>query len=181
MFALLRKFVSGERAAAAVEFALILPVMLLVYLGSVEGSTLIIVDRKVQSVASAVGDLVARSNGNVTTSDLQDYLRAASGIMLPYPSAGVRQTVSAVTVNANGSTSMLWSSRFQNGVYTTLTNHRVQLPAEMINISRGKTVIAAEASYDFQPLLGLVFDQEVQLYRSSFYLPRFGGTITRLP
>jgi Flp pilus assembly protein TadG len=185
MLATLKKFVLGERAAAAVEFALILPIMLLVYLGSVEGSTLIIVDRKVQSVASAVGDLVARSDGSVSTSSLQDYFRAASGIMVPYPSAGVRQVVTAVAVDASGRTSVLWSSQFQNGIYSGTTTHRVgaafTLPAEMIAVSRGDTVIAAEASYDFQPLLGLVFDQEVELYRSSFYLPRFGGSIARLP
>ena len=49
----------AEKGAAAVEFALILPVMLVVYLGTLEASTLITMDRKVQSVAGAVGDLVA--------------------------------------------------------------------------------------------------------------------------
>jgi Flp pilus assembly protein TadG len=69
---LLKRFGASERAAAAVEFALVLPIMLAVYIGSVEGSTLIVVDRKIQSVASSIGDLVARSDEEISASTLQD-------------------------------------------------------------------------------------------------------------
>ena len=43
------------------------------------------------------------------------------------------------------------------------------------------TVIAAEASYSYTPLFGIMFDAAVPLYRSNFYLPRFGGTIALKP
>jgi Flp pilus assembly protein TadG len=182
---LLRRFSLSERGVAAVEFALILPIMLAVYIGSMEGSTLIIVDRKVQSVAAAVGDLVARSDKTLSTDQLRDYLRAASGIMMPYPSQNVRQTVTAVTVASNGTTTVSWQAKFQNGVYTRVATTSLprsfRLPTEMAAISAGQTVIAAEASYDYTPIFGIVINQSVSLYRSNFYLPRFGGTITLTP
>jgi Flp pilus assembly protein TadG len=76
--AALRRFRLAQAGAAAVEFALILPVMLLVYVGCNEASTLIILDRKVQTVSGTVGDLVAQSNKSITTMDITDYFRAAT-------------------------------------------------------------------------------------------------------
>ncbi len=171
----------ADRGVAAVEFALILPVMLLVYLGTLEASTLITMDRKVQSVAGAVGDLVARADQTISSSQLQDYFRAASGIMTPYSPTNVLQVVTAVDVAADGTTRVAWTRQYLNGVYSGTTPHTVgdtyPLPAEMTAISLGRMVIAAEASYSYTPLLGIVINQPVNLYRSSFFMPRFGEDI----
>lgn len=175
------RFVRAERGVAAIEFALILPFMLVVYLGSMEASTLISVDRKVQSVAGTIGDLVARADGTLTATQIQDYFRAASGIMTPYSSDPVLQVVTAVNVQ-NGEATVAWSRQYKDGVYSAITPHAENapypLPAEMIAISGEQTVIVGEASYSFTPLFGMIFNQPVNLYRSSFYLPRFGGSIT---
>jgi Flp pilus assembly protein TadG len=171
----------AEKGVAAVEFALILPVMLVVYVGTLEASTLITMDRKVQSVAGAVGDLVARADEQLTTSQLQDYFRAASGIMTPYSPTEVLQVVTAVAVAADGTTEVVWTRQYVNGTYSSTTPHTVgdeyPLPTEMIAISRDSMVIAAEASYAYTPLLGIVIDQPINLYRSSFFMPRFGEDI----
>jgi Flp pilus assembly protein TadG len=175
----------AEGGSAAVEFALILPVMLLVYIGTLEGSMLITMDRKVQSVAGAVGDLVARADEQVTAAQMQDYFRAASGIMTPYSPDSVRQVVTAVEVRADGSTRVVWTRQYQNGTYSGTTPHTVNatfpLPAEMINIALGRMVIASEATYNYTPLLGVIFNTPVDLYRSSFFMPRFGGDIDLVP
>lgn len=175
----------AESGVAVVEFALIVPVMLVLYIGSIEASTLISMDRKVQSVAGAVGDLVARADESLTTAQMKDYFRAASGIMTPYSPTPVKQVVTAIAVASDGKTSVTWSRQFYNGTYATTTTHAVgtpyPLPAEMIAISKGQTVIAAEASYAYKPLFGIIIDHSVNLYRSSFFMPRFGGTIAITP
>jgi Flp pilus assembly protein TadG len=172
----------ADKGVAAVEFALILPVMLVVYVGTLEASTLITMDRKVQSVAGAVGDLVARADEQLTTSQLQDYFRAASGIMTPYSPTEVLQVVTAVAVAADGTTQVVWTRQYVNGTYSATTPHTVgdeyPLPTEMIAISLDSMVIAAEASYSYTPLLGIVINQPINLYRSSFFMPRFGEDIT---
>lgn len=179
--ALLVRFLRANRGVAVIEFALILPFMLVVYVGSMEASTLISMDRKVQSVAGAIGDLVARADRTLTTAQIQDYFRAASGIMTPYSSDPVLQVVTAVNVR-DGVATVAWSRQYKDGVYSAITPHAQNapypLPAEMIAISGEQTVIVGEASYSYTPLFGLIFNQPVNLYRSSFYLPRFGGTIT---
>lgn len=174
-----------DSGVAVVEFALILPIMLIIYVGSLEASTLISMDRKVQSVAGAVGDLVARADQTLATSTLRDYFRAASGIMTPYSPDPVRQVVTAVNVSNQGVATVAWSRQYTNGTYSTTTpyvpNTAYPLPQEMIDISKGQVVIASEASYSYTPLYGIIFNQPINLYRSNFFLPRFGGTITVLP
>lgn len=182
---LLARLRRNDAGAAAVEFALIIPVMFAVYIGSIEASSLISMDRKIQSVAAAIGDLVARSDERIATATLQDYFLAASGIMTPYSSQPVLQVVTSVAVSPSGVATVTWSRQYQDGAYSTSTPYSVgdeyPLPAEMTAISLGRTVIAAEASYSYTPLYGIFFNQPVNLYRSSFYMPRFGGTITITP
>lgn len=179
--ALVQRLRRSERGAAAVEFALVVPVMLALYLGTMEASLLISMDRKVQSVSGAVGDLVARSNGEIATSTLRDYFRAASGIMTPFTSDEVLQVVTAVRVSNTGTPTVAWSRQYINGVLSATTPYtagaRYPLPQAMVDISRGRMVIAAEASQSYKPLYGMVFNQAVNLYRSSFFMPRFGDDI----
>ncbi|WP_338722266.1 TadE/TadG family type IV pilus assembly protein [Devosia sp. XK-2] len=177
-----RRLIRAEQGVAAVEFALVLPIMLFVYLGTLEASTLITMDRKVQSVAGAVGDLVARANGTITSSELQDYFQAASGIMIPYSADEVAQVVTAIQVSSDGKTAtVVWTRKLEDGNYTSLTPYTVggtyPLPEAMTNIAKGQMVIAAEASYTAKPLVGVIFDVPVNLYRASYFLSRFGEPI----
>lgn len=181
---LLRRFLTAQGGVAAVEFALVVPFMLVVYLGTSEASALITMDRKVQSVAGAVGDLVARENGTISGATLQDYFQASSGIMSPYTTTNIKQIVTSVQVMADGTTNVTWSREYLNGVMSVGTTYVVNKPygrasdmASMTNIAKGSYVIVSEASYSYKPLFGLVFDKAVNLYRQSFYVPRFGEPI----
>lgn len=185
LMARLRRLALVEDGVAAVEFALILPIMLLVYIGSVEASALISMDRRVQSVAGTVGDLVARADGSIASATLTDYFRAASGVMTPYSAAALEQTVTQVRVRPNGTASVVWSRQYVNGVHGSGTkyaqNATFALPSAVVNVARDDTddtfVIVAESTYSYLPLYGIVFNNPVQLYRENFFMPRFGGSI----
>ena len=179
----LRAFARRETGVAAVEFALVVPLMLSVYLGCTEASALLTADRKVQSVAGAIGDLVARSNKTIAAGQLEDYFLASTSIMAPYSTTDLIQTVTAVSVAANGDAKVLWSARYENGnLAKTVAEHPkdslYDLPAEMKAIATGQTVISAEAEYSYRPLLGLIFKEALDLNRSALFMPRFGGNIT---
>jgi len=45
-------------------------------------------------------------------------------------------------------------------------------------IAAGQTVISAESEYGYNPLIGVVFRNTVDLHRSALFMPRYGGTIT---
>lgn len=180
------QFRAAQTGVAAVEFALILPIMLLVYVGMVEASALISVDRKVQSVSGAVGDLVARSEEQITGAELLDYVRAARGIMTPYPTDDLVQIVTQVYVDEDGVTSVDWSRRYLDGVLQASGAHQQgdeypRLPDDIITLAREEYVIVAESSILYRPLYGIVFDQAIDLYRENFYLPRFDDRILFVP
>lgn len=175
-------FRAAQAGVAAVEFALILPIMLLVYVGMVEASALISMDRKIQTISGAVGDLVAREAGGITSAMLADYVKVAGGIMTPYPISPLEQIVTQVKVSADGTTELVdWSKRYLGGALQTTGAHAkdeaYDLPDEIVDIALGQYVIVAESRYSYLPLYGIVFDQPVNLYRENFYLPRFGAQI----
>ena len=141
LLARLRRLALVEDGVAAVEFALILPIMLLVYIGSVEASLAITMDRKVQSVAGALGDLVARSDTTIPADTLEDYFKAAGGIMTPYPTDELKQVVTQVLVSDDGtSATVVWSREYVDGDVAVGTDHAVgdsyTLPQAMRTIAQ---------------------------------------------
>jgi hypothetical protein len=177
LLARIKRFPGAREGVAAVEFALILPFMLLLYIGSIELSDVIAVDRRVTIIAGTVGDLVARKDGSLQEAELTDFFRAAEAIIRPYDDTDLRQVVSCVYVDADGETSVVWSRGFNEGVPHE-EEEAIDLPAEITNISLDGYVIVSETRYAYQPLLGIVFTEEFNLYRENFHLPRFGQQIT---
>lgn len=171
----LRRFMAARKAAAAVEFALILPFMLALYVGSIELSDAISVDRRVTVIAGTIGDLVARVDQNFTQSDMNDYFSAAEEIMAPYSVANLKQVVTSVKVDNNGVGTVEWS-RASNATART-TGASYTLPPAITTLSKNSWVIVSETAYSYQPLLGMVIQVPVNLYRENFHLPRFGKKI----
>lgn len=166
----------ASEAVAAVEFALILPGLLTLYIGSVEVSSAITADNRVATVASSVGDLVARTRQQLSTSELDDYFSAAGNIMQPYASTNLKQVVTCVFVANDGTTTVKWSRGYNGGMSHTV-NDPYSLPQELIDMSKGKYVIVSEAQLAYDPIIGYVFNSAFQLYHEDFHLPRYGEYI----
>lgn len=174
-----RTLVGDQRGVAAVEFALILPVLILLYFGTIETASLFTADRRVANVAGTIGDLVSRAKKTLTTSDLNDYFQAASAIMQPLPTGPLRQTVSLIAIDANGLATVVWSVPFNGGIERA-DGSTYPLPAtEKINeIGRQEgLLVASEAIYSYRPLFGIVYPNALSLNHEEFFLPRFPGGI----
>ena len=108
-----RNFIGETRGIAAIEFALIVPFMLLIYFGLFDITALVSVNRKVTYAASVVADLVAQNKTSVLKGDIQNYFNAASMVMAPIPAAKVR--VEVFGFRKSGSTiSQIW--KVDNGL-----------------------------------------------------------------
>jgi hypothetical protein len=180
-----RRFAEDSRAVAAVEFALILPFLLMLYLGSIEASSLITVDRRVNIVSGTIGDLVSRWDpraGAMTAGEVTDYFSASANILYPYSTGDLEQTVSFVEVKADGTTEVIWSCSYAGEPKVLGPGHEAEstydtIPENVNLIARGSWVIASEAYLPYEPVLGMVFSDLYDLRRESFYLPRFESEI----
>ena len=168
-----------QRGVAAVEFALILPVLLLLYFGTIETSSLFTADRRVANVAGTIGDLVSRAKKSVSQNELNDYFQAASAIMMPLPTGPLRQTVSLISVDSSGVAKVVWSRPFNGGIVRA-ANSIYPLPADQKINEMGRQeglLVASEVIYSYRPLFGIVYPNALSLSHEEFFLPRFPGGI----
>lgn len=171
----LRRFRSRDGGAAAVEFALVVPVMLVLYAGTVEVTAMISLSKNVQKVAGAVGDLVSQSDSTVKQTQVMDYFAAARTIM-PGNRHGLRQAVTAVEVSPTGTPKVLWS--VQAGGATILPKGAdFELPDAITAMAPTGTVIVSESWAVHRPLYGFVLEDPITMGGQSFFMPRFGGKI----
>lgn len=172
----MRRYARANRAVAAVEFALILPFMMMLYMGSIEVSWGISADRRVQIVAGSIGDLVSQSEDTLAQSALNDYFAAASVLMQPFDSNALKVRVNCIKVNSNGTTEVYWSEGY-NGA-TALTNGAAyDLPTHFKNLALNSYVIVGEAYYEYQPVMSYVFSAPFHIYHEYVYVPRYNDKI----
>ena len=178
MLIALRRLGKETRAAAAVEFALVVPVLLILYMGTIEVSDLIAVDRRVNVIAGTMGDIVARADGCISNTNLTDYFKASEGIIVPYNKTPLKQVVTFLSVHATtGVATVTWSQAYNGGTAKTV-NSVYALPTAMVDVSKGKWVVMAEGYYSYRPLLGWVVKTAINLHRVSYYVPRENASIS---
>jgi Flp pilus assembly protein TadG len=175
-----RRFSMDQAGVAAVEFALIMPFMILLFFGTVEASRALAYDRRLTSAASALGDLVSQTKTSLTTVELSDYFTAARITMVPYDSANLQQVVTCVYVDEDGAATVSWSYA-DNGASAHVPGATYALPPEYIAIASDSYVIVSEASLFYRPITNIAFDSGFTLYKEQFYVPRFGNLIQVVP
>jgi len=90
----LRRFVRERDGISAVEFALILPFMLTLYLGGSELGDGMAIQFKATLAARTVADLATQYTNIPDTTTMNQLLGAATTVMTPYPTAVRRERLS---------------------------------------------------------------------------------------
>jgi Flp pilus assembly protein TadG len=157
---------------AATEFAVIVPLMLVLFFGVVEFSTGVAVDRKVTLVARTLSDLVSQ-NTAVTDTQFTNFFNAGNAVMSqyalpPYSSTTLRSTISMLYVDPNTHTAKVqWSK----GNSVRATGSVVTIPTALS--VDGTYLIFSEVSYLYTPTIGYVMAPSgVNLADVSYTRPR---------
>jgi len=160
-----------------------MPFLLSLYFGSMEASALFTVDKRVNTISATMGDLIAQwdpDDGTIPAATLTTYFAAATGLINPYSSSGVKQVISLVFVKSDGTTKVLWSTQSGGGTLRTVGATYAPLTTSantMTNtVARGGCIVAAEVSYSYKPLLGQVFKSALNLAHTNYFIPRYGAT-----
>jgi Flp pilus assembly protein TadG len=158
---------SGDTSGlAAIEFAMIVPLMLVLFFGTVEFSSAVAVDRKVTLMARTLSDLTSQ-NVSVTSTQLTNIFNASTGIMTPYPSTPVNARIVEFYVDANLVVRQIWSAT--SG--TTPPTGSVTVPTAL-KIA-GTYLIYSEVAYNYVPFVGYVMAKTgINLNDYTFTRPR---------
>ena len=168
----LRRFLRDKRGVSAVEFAMLLPLMITLYLGGVEVSSAIAVDRKVTQVARTLGDLVTQST-TLNATDMTNILNAASSVVQPYSPSLIKVTVSRVDIDANKIAKVVWSKTL-NG--TARAPNSVVTLDDALNTAN-TSLIWAESQYGYTPTVGYVITGTMTLKDQIYMRPRLSDTV----
>lgn len=155
------KLIGDCNAAAATEFMLIVPIMLVMFFGMVEFSSGVAVDRKVTLIARTLSDLTSQSL-SVADTDLTNFFTASNAIMTPYPPTPTVSTLSELYVDpATLRARVEWSrsATFNSAGVVVLGTGRavsstVSIPAQLA--VAGSYLIFSEVSYLYTPAVGYV-------------------------
>ena len=146
MLKTLRRFLKANRGLAAVEFAFVAPVMVVMFYGAIEIVEAVDCKVRVSDMASTTADLVAQSVA-VSTTDINNIFGASNAILFPYPSGGTKIVVSSLVDNGHGGATVAWSEA-QNTTKRT-QGSTVAVPAGLIVSGSGGSVILAEITYTY--------------------------------
>ncbi len=168
-------FSSDIRGVSAVEFALILPVMMVMYFGAVELSSALIADRKATSVASTAADLAAQAMV-LSNSDIADIFGASSAILAPFDGSGTEIILTSVSDHGGGNTRVDWSDAQNATPYAKGSSYTV--PANLIPANG--SVIVAEVTFTYTSTMGKYLTGDLVMEDKFFARPRRALVVARV-
>lgn len=166
----------------ALEFALIAPVLLLLFFGADELATAFDCRTRVTDAAASTADLVAQRS-SVSLSDMKNIFCAAKAIISPYNTSGtIRMVVSGINCSAyNGSqcTAMAvgWSMATPGASVRTTPPDASTLPLNVF-LSAGSGIVMVEMQYRYSPATTQLLGSPVQMRRSTYAIPRGAAAVS---
>ncbi len=176
-------FLADSRAIAATEFAVIVPLMLVMFFGTIEFSSAVAIDRKVTITARALSDLTSQtSTTTIDNTYLQNVFTASIATVTPYDATPVRATISEIYVDSNQIAKIQWSKAAtitSGATSATLTNSArsagdvvtSMVPSDLL--VKKTYLIVSEVSYLYTPSVGYVMGKAgITLSDVSYTRPR---------
>jgi Flp pilus assembly protein TadG len=150
------RLVGDRRGVAAVEFALIVPLLLCMYLVTMETSQGIETNKKLSRVASMVADLIAQQQ-SVTAADVTAVMQIGAALLQPYNRSKPTITVTAIEITDEATPKVLvfWSRHLDDkGVASkgSLTKgNTVTVPAALK--VRNSFLVRVESTLNYKPVI----------------------------
>jgi Flp pilus assembly protein TadG len=161
---------------AAIEFAMLVPIMLVLFFGTVEFSSGVAVDRKVTLMARTFSDLVSQ-NTSVSSTQLQSFFNADIAIMTPYDATPTKAVISELYIDpTTRQAKVIWSLAYGGtGATPLVVDSIVSLPTGNALAVGGTYLIYSKITYVFKPAAdygGLMSAAGVNLSDVAYTRPR---------
>jgi Flp pilus assembly pilin Flp len=171
----MNRFWKSSAGVSSVEFALIAPLMLTLFLGMIELSDGLTAKRKVTAATSTVADLVSRAN-TISNSDVTDVYAAASAILAPFDTSEIEVRITSVVVNLDGTTEVGWGDALNTDALDPGDDYILPSGLGL----PGGSVIVGEVTYEHMGLVGHFLGRPKVYSEIFFSQPRRTLQIERL-
>ena len=168
----LRGFRADVAGAAAVEFALLAPVMIVMYFGMAELTEAMMAQRRISHTGSTVGDLAAQASA-VTPADVSDFFTVGSMIVSPFPTAPLKMRVTSITADANDVAKVDWSEASN---MTPMAKGAVVTPPSNVLVAN-QSVIEANVSYVYNSPVNYVLTKPITFSNTYYLRPRVSNQV----
>jgi Flp pilus assembly protein TadG len=184
------RFASHRGGIAAVEFALIAPLLFCMYFLTLEASQAIVTDKKVARIGSMVADLITQQ-ATIAKSELDAIMQIGNSIIQPYGRSNPKIVVTAIeiTPDPGSKVQVAWSRKLVEGVASAdAAKGSITTVPTSLNV-KGSFLIRVESSLSYKPLITWTATQKQSLglfaafdsinMTETYYLrPRMSSTVT---
>jgi Flp pilus assembly protein TadG len=170
-----RRFAASTRGVAAIEFAMIMPVLVIMFLASFDGGRAIAAYMKVRAATYALAS-ITNQYSTIQSSDMTTIVGAAATVMAPYATTSGNPviTISQITISSKGAATISWS--YSQGGTARAQGSSITLPATALD-TNNTYLILAEVSYTFTPLFGFFTAAALTLSDNLYVTPRTSNCI----
>lgn len=155
-----RGFRGDRRGVGAVEFALIAPVLIILYIGSLEISVAMSVNKKIARATSTVADLVTQQS-EVDKKFLGTMVDVAQSVISPFKTTGLKVKVTGIKIDAAKNATVAWSWK-DDGTEAYVKNSAIAIPSQLQIASTFLIRAEVEMGYDLLLVLPGVSDIETK-------------------
>lgn len=171
---LIRGWLSDRRGGALVEFALIAPVLLTLYLVGYDAASAVGAYRKLATTTVQLANVAAQYT-TMSASDVSNVFNASAQVMAPLPTSNLQIVLTEIKTDANKNPSVYWSQAY-NGA-TALTS--VTVPSGMVAANTYYLLVQTSYSWSAPVAFGPIgtvpmTDQIYMLPRQSSSIPYTG-------
>lgn len=165
-----RRFLASTRGVAAIEFAIILPVLVILFLASIDAGRAIAIYMKVRTATYTL-DAITNQYTTIQSTDMSSILGATSVVLAPYSSSPVVVVISQIKVTSSSQATVNWSATL-NG--TALTqNASFSVPTNFASCNSYPCyLIYGQVSYTYTPLFTYFTRSAITLSDNLYVTPR---------
>ena len=145
----LSRLARDRRGSSAVEFAIIAPLMLGLYIGCVEISDGVAADRKVTLTAGALANLASQVQ-TIDANGMTNIMNAATAIISPYSAGNLTTTLTCIKIDSTKNATVAWSKTVGGTAHTG----SITIPSEIAVAS--SSLVLAEVTYLYKPVTGYI-------------------------
>ncbi|WP_235916819.1 MULTISPECIES: TadE/TadG family type IV pilus assembly protein [Alphaproteobacteria] len=176
---MLRRFLGDRRGVGGVEFALLAPVLIVLYLCAFELTMGLSVSKKVTMAASTVADIVSRSD-KVAKSDLEGMVDVTNAIFVPYGVKNLSLKITGISIDSSKQAKVAWSWS-HSGTAPYAVGATVSVPSDMLMADT--FLVRSELSVDHElvmylPALSGSQINKITIGREFFFRQRINTDIT---